>query len=180
MEYNLHCILEQRYGRRRNRGNLGGGECNGHKISRDGGGGQGNGNGIGGRNGQPPKEDSDREETFVFPIVETPRDEFWMENIPPFVLPTLYGRVIEDPDSFLFEFDILCCNYAYNTDVQKLHLFPATLKGVALRLFMGLGEGTISFWDDMKKYFLKKYQAYKKTRESQEDIFKWCNKKTKA
>ena len=37
---------------------------------------------------------------------------------------------------------------------------------------MGLGEHTITNWDDLKKIFLKKYQAYCKTKESKDDIFR--------
>ena len=50
----------------------------------------------------------------------------------------------EDPDSFLFEFEILCRTYGYIDDTHKLHLFPATLKETALKCFMGLGEHTIT------------------------------------
>jgi hypothetical protein len=79
--------------------------------------------------------------------------------------------VTEDLDAFLFEFDILCRSYDYSSDAQKLRLFPATLKGAALRWFMGLGEHTIAHWDDMCKIFLKKYQAYCKGKNIREDIF---------
>jgi hypothetical protein len=65
------------------------------------------------------------------------------------VLPT------KDPDAFLFEFDILCHTYGYTNDAKKLHLFPSTLKGSTLKWFMGLGESTILYWDDMRKTFLK-------------------------
>ena len=61
----------------------------------------------------------------------------------------------EDPNSFLFEFDILCRTYNYVNDAQKLKLFPATLKNSALKWFMGLGESTIRSWDEMKSSFLR-------------------------
>ena len=83
----------------------------------------------------------------------------------------------EDPDSFLFEFDILCHGYNYIRDSQKLRLFPATLKDSTLRWFMGLGEHTIRSWDDMRIAFLKKYQEYCKTRDSHNDIFRMQQKK---
>ena len=73
-----------------------------------------------------------------------------MKNISTSVLPRFYGKVVEDPDEFLFEFDILCRNYDYVTDAQKLKLFPATLKDNALRWFMSLGGGTVTNWDAMK------------------------------
>jgi hypothetical protein len=78
----------------------------------------------------------------------------------------------KDPDSFLFEFDILCHSYNYVNDAQKLKLSPATLKDLALRWFMGLGEHTIRSWDKMKTTFLMKYQEYCRSKDSRNDIFK--------
>ena len=75
------------------------------------------------------------------------------------------------PDSFLFEFDILCHTYGYTDDTHKLRLFPATLKNAALKWFMGLGEHTITSWDDMINIFLKKYQACYRYKDSKDDIF---------
>ena len=37
---------------------------------------------------------------------------------------------------------------------------------------MGLGEHTINNWDDIRKNFLKKYQALWKTKYSKDDIFR--------
>jgi hypothetical protein len=95
-----------------------------------------------------------------------------MKNIPLLSLPTFYGKNNEDPNTFLFEFDILCRRYNYVQDAQKLKLFPATLKDSTLRLFMGLRESSIRSWEAMKDIFLKKYQDYWKTKESHNDIFK--------
>ena len=50
---------------------------------------------------------------------------------------------VEYPGTFLFEFDVLCRGYDYISDTQKFKLFPATLKGATLRLFMRLGVGMI-------------------------------------
>ena len=50
----------------------------------------------------------------------------------PTSLPHFYGKVSDDLNSFLFEFDILCRSYDYNNDAQKLKLFPATLKDSTL------------------------------------------------
>jgi hypothetical protein len=69
--------------------------------------------------------------------------------IPLAALPKFYGLVSEDPDTFLFEFDIVCRGYDYTTEAQKLKFFPFTLKWTALQWFMGLGGSTISTWDDM-------------------------------
>ena len=96
------------------------------------------------------------ETTFCFPILDLARDVS-MKNIPASSLPTFYGKSTEDPNTFLFEFDILCRSYNYLQDAQKLKLFPATLKDSALRWFMGLGESTIRTWEEMKSAFLIKY-----------------------
>jgi hypothetical protein len=63
------------------------------------------------------------EVTFGFPIVD-PNTNVQMKNIHPSVLPHFHGLVSEDPDSFLFKFDILCRSYDYTSDAQKLRLFP--------------------------------------------------------
>ena len=78
----------------------------------------------------------------------------------------------EDPDKFLFKFNILCRSYNYLQDAYKLKLFPTTLKDSSLIWFMGLGEFTITTWDDMKTSFLQKYQEYCKSKDSRHDIFK--------
>ena len=83
-----------------------------------------------------------------------------MKNIPPSSLPIFYGKSNEDPDTFLFDFDILFRSYNYVQDAHKLKLFPSTLKDFSLRWFMGLGESTIWTWDDMRTSFLRKYQEY--------------------
>ena len=82
------------------------------------------------------------EVTFGFPILDTVQD-VTMKKIPPSSLPTFYGKSNEDPDTFLFEFDILCRSYNYLQEAHKLKLFPTTLKDSTLRWFMGLGEFTI-------------------------------------
>ena len=97
------------------------------------------------------------EATFGFPILDTAQDVN-MKNIPPSSLPTFYGKSNEDPDTFLFEFDILYRSYNYLQDAHKLKLFPATLNDSALRWFMGLGEYSIRTWEDTKITFLRKYQ----------------------
>lgn len=113
---------------------------------------------------------SGEQSTFVFPILD-PDTVAQMKNIPPPALPHFHGKVHEDPDSFLFELDILCSSYDYSTDAQKLRLFHVTLKDSALRYFMGLGGNTIASWDQMKRVFLSKYQEYCKTRDMQDEIF---------
>jgi hypothetical protein len=111
------------------------------------------------------------ETTFGFPILDVVQN-VTMKNIPLSALPTFHGKHSEDPDVFLFEFDILCRSYNYLQDAHKLKLFPATLKDSALRWFMSLGEYSIRSWEDMKTKFLKKYQDYCRTKDSRNDIFK--------
>jgi hypothetical protein len=88
--------------------------------------------------------------TLGFPIGDFPRGTTPMKNIPLSALPNFHGLSSEDPDEFLFEFDILCRSYDYVSNAQKLKLFPATLKGNALRWFMSLGEHVITSWDQMQ------------------------------
>ena len=95
-----------------------------------------------------------------------------MKNIPPSSSPTFYGKSNEDPNTFLFEFGILCRSYNYLQDAHKLKLFLDTLKDSTLRWFMGLGEYSIRTWEDMKTTFLRKYQEYWKPRDYWNDIFK--------
>jgi hypothetical protein len=114
--------------------------------------------------------------TLGFPIGDIPRGVAPMKNIPLSALPNFHGLSSEDPDEFLFEFDILCRSYDYVSNAQKLKLFPATLKGNALRWFMSLGGHVITTWDQMKQKFLNKYQDYCRTREKREELFKMMQK----
>ena len=108
--------------------------------------------------------------TLQYPIVDTAANAP-MKEIPLQHIPTFDGLTSEDPDAFLFEFDMPCRGYDYTTDPQKLKLFSSTLKGAALRWFMGLGGGVINNWNQMKESFLKKYQDYCRSRELKDEIF---------
>lgn len=66
-----------------------------------------------------------------YPIIDTTVNAP-MKAIPLQNIPTFHGLTSEDPDAFLFEFDVLCWGYDYTTDPQKLKLFPFTLKRAAL------------------------------------------------
>jgi hypothetical protein len=55
------------------------------------------------------------ETTSGFPILDTTQNVN-MKNIPLSALPTFYGKISEDLDTFLFEFDILCRSYNYLQD----------------------------------------------------------------
>jgi len=72
-----------------------------------------------------------------------------MKNISPSTLPHFHGLTTEDPDTFFFEFSILCRTYDYAEDEKKLKLFPSTLKDAALRWFMGLPRNSITTWAQM-------------------------------
>lgn len=121
----------------------------------------------------PPNQGQEEESNFKFPIQEPEDDdEIKMKNIPPSELPNFYGMASEDPDSFLFEFEIVCRTYGYTDDAHRLRLFLATLKASALRWFMGLGEHAITDWDGMRRIFLKKYQPYCRSKDSKDDIFR--------
>ena len=63
------------------------------------------------------------------------------------MLPHFHGKSTEDPDEFLFEFDILCRIYDYTFSEQKLKLFPSTLKDNTLGWFLSLGGETVATWD---------------------------------
>jgi len=120
---------------------------------------QGNDTLFGGNPNPPETEES----TFKFPIHD--RGEYMdekikMKNILPSLLPNFYGMASEDPNSLLFKFGIVCRTYGYTDDAHRLQLFPATLKATTLRWFMGLGEHSVTDWDDMRKIFLKTYQPY--------------------
>jgi hypothetical protein len=129
------------------------------------------------QNNEDQVNDENTISTLVFPITNIPtRGIATMKNIPLSALPNFHGLSTEDPDEFLFEFDILCRSYDYTTTAQKLKLFPATLKGNALRWFMSLGGENISTWVQMRQLFLNKYQDYCRTRERREELFKMSQK----
>ena len=107
----------------------------------------------------------DHASTFEFPIKDLGVTQM---HIIPLSLPNFHGLANEEPDTFLFEFEILCRGYDYCTNGPILKVFPVILKGAALRRFMSVGENCIQTWEDMKNMFLKMYQDYCKV---DEDIF---------
>jgi hypothetical protein len=64
------------------------------------------------RHGEEEETGNQTETTFGFPILDT-TPNVNMKNIPLSALPTYYGKNSEDPDTFLFEFDIFCRSYNY-------------------------------------------------------------------
>jgi hypothetical protein len=61
-----------------------------------------------------------------------------MKNVNPFALPHFHGVISKDPNTFLFEFVVICRTYDYTTYEKKLKLFPSTLKDSIQRWFMSL------------------------------------------
>ena len=118
--------------------------------------GRGRGRGGGGNNGGGRGNiggNRDGDNSFGFPIVDED-SRATMKNISPSILPNFHGFRNEDPETFLFEFEVVCRTYDYLEDSQKLKLFPSTLKGAALKWFMGLLTQSIRTWNDMKQTFL--------------------------
>jgi hypothetical protein len=107
----------------------------------------------------------------TFPIRETNGDTK-MKNISPSALPHFHGLTTEDPDTFLFEFVVICRTYDYAEDEKKLKLFPSTLKDAALRWFMGLPGNSITTWAQMQQAFNNKYRDYCRSKDTKEEIFR--------
>jgi len=101
----------------------------------------------------------------TFPIRETNGDSK-MKTISPSTLPHFHGLTTEDPDTFLFEFAVICRTYDYAKDEQKLKLFPSTLKDVAVHWFMGLPINNITTWAQKQQAFKKKYQDYYRSKDT--------------
>ena len=72
-----------------------------------------------------------------------------MKNISPSVLPHFHGLTTEYPNTFLFEFVVICRTYDYAEDEKKLKPFPSTLKDAALCWFMGFPSNSITTWAQM-------------------------------
>jgi hypothetical protein len=126
-----------------------------------------------------PNQPQTQTSTLEYPIVDLVANAP-MKSIPLHSLPTIHALVSEDPDVFLFEFDVLCRGYDYTYEPQKLKLFTSTLKGEDLRWFMGLGGGTINSWGEMKKAFLTKYQYYCRNKNVKDKIFQMIAKKNET
>jgi hypothetical protein len=118
-----------------------------------------------------PRVMADEEEIFEFPIRESD-GEAKMKNINPSALPHFHGLVSRDPDTFLFEFAVICWTYDYTTDEHKLKRFPSTLKNLALRWFMSLEGNNITTWDQMKNTFSERYKDCCRVRDIRDEIFK--------
>lgn len=103
--------------------------------------------------------------TFEFPISNL-GGVTQMHLIPPSSLPNFHGLDNEDPNTFLFGFEVLCRWYDYYTNDQRLKVFPLTLKGAIVQWFMSLCGNCIKTWEEMKNVFLEKYKDYYKANEN--------------
>ena len=154
----------------------GGGVVNGEHTLFGGGRGRGRGEGGRGEGGRGTEGGRGRiGSSFGFPILDEETNTT-MKNISPSVLPNFYGIRTEDPETFLFEFEVLCRTYDYLQDAQKLKLFPSTLKGAALKWFMSLNSSSIRTWEDMKQAFLERYLDYCMPVNHKEEVFKMLQK----
>ena len=57
-------------------------------------------------------DDDNEEDPLGFPIQDID-GSVHMKNIPPSFLPKFHGLRSEDPETFLFEFEIMCRSYGY-------------------------------------------------------------------
>ena len=121
--------------------------------------------------GEGNRRNGEDDNSFGFPIIDEDTNAT-MKNISPSILPNFHGLKSEDPENFLFEFKVLCRSYDYLEESQKLKLFPATLKGAALKWFMGLVTQSIRTWNDMKKVVLERYLDYCIPINHKDEVFK--------
>jgi hypothetical protein len=63
---------------------------------------------------QPQAQTSTLEYSIVDPVANAPMKAITLHN-----LPTFHGLISEDPDAFLFEFDVLCRGYDYTSEPQN-------------------------------------------------------------
>ena len=67
------------------------------------------------RNGIEDREGAENRVEGAFPIRDTNGDAR-MKNISPSSLPHFHGLTFKDPDTFLFEFVVICRTYDYTSD----------------------------------------------------------------
>ena len=123
------------------------------------------------RNMEEEEEQLEQLESYEFTI-RKPTNLAPIKNINPTALPNFRGLSTEDPDTFLFEFEVVCRTYDYPADSQNLKLFPSTLKGSSLRWFMILQYNNVVSWEHTKYTFMEKYRDYCKAKDSSDGIFK--------
>jgi len=107
----------------------------------------------------------------AFLIKET-NGEARMKNISPISLPHFHGLTIKDPNTFMFEYFVVCRTYGNAFDDQRLKLFLSTLKDATLCWFIGLPGDNITTWTQMKQAFNGEYMDYCRSKETKEEIFR--------
>lgn len=89
-----------------------------------------------------------------------------MKNISPTARHHFHGLTSANPDTFIFEFIVVCRTYDYTSNEQKMKLFPSTFKDVALHWFMGILGDNITTWAQMQQAFKNKHMGYYRSKET--------------
>jgi len=63
-------------------------------------------------------DDDNEEDPLGFPIQDIDISVH-MKNIPPSFISNFHGMRSKDPETFLFEFEILCISYGYLLNIQN-------------------------------------------------------------
>lgn len=95
-----------------------------------------------------------------------------MKYINPYVLQSFHGLTTKHPDTFMFEFCLVCRMYDYITDEKNLNLFPSTINDVSLRWFMSLEGDNITSRDKVKQALNNKYQYDYRARDTIDEMFR--------
>lgn len=74
--------------------------------------------------------------TFEFPISNN-NQPFIINNISSSTLPNFHGSMTKDPNTFLFEFYLLCRSYDNTIDTKKMNFFPYYTQGYKLEMVYG-------------------------------------------
>ena len=86
----------------------------------------------------------------------------------------------EDLQTFLFELEVLCRTYDYLLDLQKLKLYPETLKDGVIKWLMGLGTHTIKTWEEIKNVFFENYRYHCMPHDLKYEVFKMMQKEDES
>jgi hypothetical protein len=90
---------------------------------------------------EPPQTNMEGEEatsnlTFEFPIRDI-EEEAPMKTIPLSSLPNFHGISSEDPDTFIFKFDVLCRSYDYVSECSKTKIISYYTQECSLAMVHG-------------------------------------------
>ena len=90
--------------------------------------------------------EEEKPEVYEFPIRET-SDQVRMKNINPTTFPNFHDLTTKDPNTFLFEFEVVYRTYDYVLNAQKLKIFPSIFKDSSFMWFMSLKGNSIKSWE---------------------------------